>query len=93
MVITTHSNTMTSNYTCLTLAVSDLIIYKDIYFNLSLKTQLKKILDMAINMSKVYQPPNINPIYEDLLNVINDQNMERNLSLTNKSQIFLDYCF
>ena len=47
------------------------------------------MLDLAINVSKGYQSPNRNIICKNLLDVIHDQNMERNLSLIKKeSDIF-----
>ena len=47
------------------------------------------MLELARNVSKCYQPPNIKLISKDLLGVIHDQNMERNLSLIEKeSEIF-----
>ena len=80
---------MTSNETCLTVAISDIIISKGLSFNIAQKPRFKKVLDLAINVSKCYRPPNRNLIPKDLLDVINDQNTERNLSLIKKeSDIF-----
>ena len=42
------------------------------------------MLELARTVSKCYQPPNRNLIYKDLLDVIHDQNMERNSSLIKK---------
>ena len=81
---------MTSNETRLTFAITDIIIYEGLSFNLSQKPRFKKVLDLARNVSKCYQPPNINIITKDILDVIHDQNMERNLSLIKKSLMFLD---
>ena len=36
---------------------------------------------MSIKLSKCYKPPNINYIYKDILDVIHDQNVVRNLIL------------
>ena len=72
---------MTSNETRLTVAISDLVISEDTSFNISQKPRFNKVLDLARNVSKTYQPPNINLISKDILGVIHDQNMERNLSL------------
>ena len=80
---------MTSNETRLTVAIADLIISEGLSFNLSQKPRFKKFLDLARTVSKCYQPPNIKFISKDLLDVINDQNMERKLSLIEKeSEIF-----
>ena len=72
---------MTYNETRLTVVITNLIIYEVLSFNLSQKPRLKKVLELARTVSKCYQPPNINLISKDILNVIHDQNMERNLSL------------
>ena len=75
---------MTSNETRLTVAIADLIISEGLSFNISHKPRFKKVLDLAINESKFYQPPNRKLIYKDILDVIHDHNMERNLSLIEK---------
>ena len=72
---------MTSNETCLTVAISDLIISEGLSFNLSQKPRFKKVLELSKTVSKFYQPPNRKLISKDILDVIHDQNMERNLSL------------
>ena len=82
---------MTSNETCLTVSIADLIISEVISSNLYQKPRFKKVLYLAITVSKCYQPPNRNIISKDILDVIHDQNMERNLSLIKKSLIFLDF--
>ena len=47
------------------------------------------MLELARTVSKCYQPPNRKLISKDLLDVIHDQNMERNLGLIEKnSDIF-----
>ena len=74
----------TSNETRLTVVISDLIIYEGLSFNISQKHRLNKVLDLARAVSKSYQPPNRNLIYKDILDVIHDQNMEKNLSLIKK---------
>ena len=80
---------MTSNETRLTVAIADLIISEELSFNLSQKPRFKKVLELARTVSKCYQPPNINLISKDLLEVIHDQNIKRNLSLIEKeSEIF-----
>ena len=80
---------MTSNDKRLTVAISDLINSEGISFNLSQKHRFKKVLDFSRNVSKCYQPPNRKYIFKDLLDVINDQNTERNLSLIErKADIF-----
>ena len=80
---------MNSNETRLTVAIYDLIISEDLSLNLSQKPRFKKVLDLARTVSKCYQPPNRKLISKDLLDVIHDKNMERNLSLIKKeSDIF-----
>ena len=80
---------MTSSETRLTVAIGNLNISECLYFNLSQKPRFKKVLDLARTVSKCYQPPNRKLISKDILDVIHDQNMERNLSLIEKeSDIF-----
>ena len=50
---------MTSNDTLLTVAIADIIISEGLSFNMSQKPRFKKVLDLAITVSKIYQPPNI----------------------------------
>ena len=75
---------MTSNETRLTVSISYLIISEGISFNISQKPRFNKVLYLARNVSKSYQPPNRNLIYKDIFDVIHDQNMERKLSLIKK---------
>ena len=70
---------ITFNETHLTLAISNLIISEGLSFNISKKTTFKKVFALSRNVSKGYQPPNRNIIPKDLLDVIHDQIMERNL--------------
>ena len=80
---------MTPNETRLTVEIADLIISEILSFNLSQKPRFKKVLELARTVSKCYQPKNRKLISKDLLDVIHDQNMERNLSLIEKeSDIF-----
>ena len=66
--------------TRLTLAITDFNISEGPYFNLSQYPRFKKVLDLARTVSNSYQHPNINLISKDILDVIRDQNTERNLS-------------
>ena len=75
---------MNSNETHLTVAITDLIISEGLSFNLSQKPRFKKVLDLARTVSKSYQHPNRKLVSKDLLDVIHDQNMERNLGLIKK---------
>ena len=84
MVDNNPQKIVTYNETHLTVVISDLIISECLSFNLSQKPRFKRVLDLAINVSKSYQPPNRKLIYKDLLDVIYDQNMEINLSLIKK---------
>ena len=84
--------TMTSNETRLTVAITDIIISEGLFFNIAQKPRFKKVLDLARTVSKCFQPPNGKLISKYLLDVIYDQNIERNLSLI-KKLIFLDCYF
>ena len=80
---------MNSNETRLTIAIADLIISEGLSFNISQKTRFKKVLYLARTVSKCYQPQNRKLTCKDILDVIHDQNMERNLSLIKiESDIF-----
>ena len=81
---TNSQKMMTSNETRLTVAIADLNISEGLSFNISQKPSFKKVLELARTVSKFYQPPNRKLISKDLLDVIHDQNTERNLSLIEK---------
>ena len=84
---------MTSNETRLTVAIADLIISEGLSFNLSQKSRFKKVLELARTVSKSYQSPNRNLISKDILDVIHDQNMEKNLSLIEKEYDIFELLF
>ena len=71
---------ITSNDTRLTVAIADLVIYEGLSFILAKKPRFKKVLDLERIVSKYYQPPNRKFIFKDILDVIYDQNMERDLN-------------
>ena len=75
---------MTSNETCLTVAIADLVISEGLSLNISQKPRFKKVLELARTVSKCYQHPNRKLVSKAILDVIHDQNMERNLSLIEK---------
>ena len=79
---------MTSNEIRLTVAITDLIISEGLSFNISHKYRFKKVIDLARIASKSYQPLDRKLISKDILDLIHDQNMERNLSLTKKESDF-----
>ena len=79
----TH-NIITSNDIRRVVAISNIIISKDISFNLAQKTWFKRVVDLEINVSKGYHISNRNMISKYLLDVIHDHNMERNLILIKK---------
>ena len=81
MVYNNTQNMMTSNDARLTVEISDIIISEGLYFNLSQKPMFKKVIDLARTVLKSYQPTNRNLIDKDSLDVIRDQNTERNLIL------------
>ena len=70
---------ITSNETHLTFAISDLIISEGLSFNLSQKPRFKKIQELAMKVTKTSITPNINLTSKDLLDVIHEKNMKRNL--------------
>ena len=85
----TTQKMMTYNETRLTVAINYLITSEGLSFNISQKPRFKKVLELARTVSKIYQPPNRKLISKDILDVIHDQNMERDLSLIEKeSEIF-----
>ena len=84
---------ISSSKTRLTTAIADFIIYEDMSFNLDKKPRFKKFLHSARNLSKVYHPPNIKLISKDLIDVIHDQNMKRNLTIIKKESYFLGLFF
>ena len=84
---------MTSNETRLTVAIADPIISEGVSFNIAQKPRLKKVIDLAINMSKYYQPPNRYLIPKDLLDLINNQIIERNLILIKKESDIFGFSF
>ena len=80
---------MSSNETCLAVAIADLIISEGPSFNIAQKLRFNNILYLARNISKVYNPPNIKIISKVLLYVIHYQNMQRNLTMMKKeAEIF-----
>ena len=66
---------MTSNETRLAVAIADLIISEGLSFNISQKPRFKKVLDLERTVLNSYQPPNINLVSKDILDVIHYQNM------------------
>ena len=84
---------MTPNETRLTVAITNLIISEGLSFNLSQKPRFKKVLQLAITVSKCYQPPTRKLISKDLLDVIHDLNMESNFSLIEKQSEILGLLF
>ena len=50
-------------------------------------------MDLEINVSKGYQPPNKNLIPKYLLDIIHDQNMENNLSLIKRDSDIFGFLF
>ena len=83
----------TSNETHLTVAITDLIISEGIHFNLAQKPRFKRVLDLARTVSNSYQPPNRKLISNDILDVIHDQNTERNLSLIKTGSNIFGFLF
>ena len=65
----------------ITIVISDLIISEGIYFNLSQKPRLDKVLELSRNISKTYITPNRNLISKELLDAILEHNTKRNLAI------------
>ena len=55
-----------------------------ITFNLAQKPRFKKVLELSRNVLKTYIPPNRNLISKELLGVIHEENMKRNLTMIKK---------
>ena len=80
----------TSNETHIMVAIDDLIIFEGLYFNPYQKPRFKKVLYLAINVPKRYQPPTRMLISKDILDVIHDQIIERNFCLIKtESDLFI----
>ena len=75
---------ITSNDTRLTIAIADLIISEGLPFNLAQKPIFKKVLELSRDFLKTYIPPNRKLISKELLDVIHEQNMKRNISMIKK---------
>ena len=76
-----NQKSMTSNKTRLTISISDFIISEGLSFDLSQKPRFKKVLELERSVSNNYIPPNINLLPKELLDVIHEQNMKRNLAM------------
>ena len=65
---------ITSNNTCPTVAISDIIIYEGLSFNIIRKFTFNKLPELARNVSKSYISPNINLTSKERFDVIHEQN-------------------
>ena len=75
--------------TCLTIAISDIIMTEGLSFNISQKPRFKKVLNFSRIISRTYIPPNRNIISKELLDVIHEYNMKSNLKMNkSKAEIF-----
>ena len=79
-----NSQKISSNESCLTVEISDLVIFQGLPFNIAQKPWLRKVLDLARNVSIGCQPPNRNIISKNILDVIHDQNIQRKLVMIKK---------
>ena len=75
---------ITSNKTCLTIVIADIFISEGLPFNISQNPTFKKVLELSRNVSKTYIHPNRKILSKELLDVINEQNMKRNLEMIKK---------
>ena len=76
--------------------MADLIISEGLTFNISQKPIFKKVLELSRKVLRIYIPPNRNLISRELLDVIHEQNMKRNLAMIRKEAdifglLFLGY--
>ena len=84
---------ITSNNTCLTIAIADLIISEGLPFNISQKLRFKKVLKLSRNVLKTSIPPNRKLVSKELLDVIHEQNTKRNLSMIKKEAAIFGLLF
>ena len=84
---------ITSNDTCLTIAIEDLIISEGLPFNLYQIPRFKKVLEFSRNVSKTYITSNRNIISKEILDVIHEQNMKRNLAMIKKEAEIFELLF
>ena len=75
-----YQKPISSKKTLLTISIAGLIISEVLYFNLFQKPTFKKVLELERNVSKNFIPPNIKITTKELLGVVQEQNMKRNLS-------------
>ena len=75
---------MSSNETCLTVEIADLIISEGKSFNIAQKPRFKNVLNLAQNISKGYNIPNRKLIYKYLLDVIHYNIMQRKLGMVKR---------
>ena len=75
---------ITSNNTCLNMAIAYLIISEGFPFNLYQKTIYKKVLELSRNTSKTYIPLNRKLISKELFDIIHEQDMKINLKKISK---------
>ena len=79
-----YQKIITSNNTRLTIAIADFIVSEGLPFSISQKPGCKKVLELSRNFSKTYMFPNLNIISKELLDVIHEQNMKRDLAMIKK---------
>ena len=80
---------ITSNDTRLNIFIEDLIISEGLPFNIDQKTGFKKVLELSRNVSKTYIPPNRKRISKELIDVIHEENMKRNIEIIKReAEIF-----
>ena len=84
---------ISSSKTHLTVAIADLIISEGLYFNLAQKPRLKKVLYLASNLPKGYNPPDRKLISKYLLGDIHDYNTKRNLTMINNEADIFGFFF
>ena len=80
---------ITSNKTQLTIVIAYLTIYEGISLNIAQKNRFDKVLELAQTKSKDYISSNRKLIFKELLDLVDEQNMQMNLTvIQNEAEIF-----
>ena len=84
-----YQKMITSNKTQLTIVIAYLTIYEGISLNIAQKNRFDKVLELAQTKSKDYISSNRKLIFKELLDLVDEQNMQMNLTvIQNEAEIF-----
>ena len=84
-----YQKMITSNKTQLTIVIAYLTIYEGISLNIAQKNRFDKVLELAQTKSKDYISSNRKLIFKELLDLIDEQNTQMNLTvIQNEAEIF-----